>query len=355
MAGEHREIEYGVDLETVESFMDARGLGTGAIHAVQLIGGGTQNVMLAFSRGDRRFVLRRGPEHVRPGTNNGLCREMRILAALGPTPVPHPRLIAACPDVTVLGDSVFYLMEPVVGFNAVTTLPPAYAADPLLRHGLGLAAMDALATLGAVDYAQAGLSDFGRPEGFLERQVPRWLHELESYSTLDGYPGPDIPGVGRVADWLERNRPSSWQAGIMHGDYHFGNVMFKLDRAEVAAIVDWEMSTIGDPLLDVGWMLATWPYPGEREPLAVGAVVDAGGLAHPSELVARYAAKSTRDMSAMPWYAVLACFKLGIVLEGTYARSCAGKAPRAVGEQFRGITRGLFDRAEAFASGAMTV
>ena len=117
---------------------------------------------------------------------------------------------------------------------------------------------DALAKLGAVDHAAVGLGDYGKPDGFLERQVPRWLSELESYKEFENYPGPDIPGVDDVATWLEQGRPTAWTPGIMHGDYHAANVMFSRTGPEVVAIVDWEMSTIGDPLLDLGWLLATW-------------------------------------------------------------------------------------------------
>lgn len=126
---------------------------------------------------------------------------------------------------------------------------------------MGLSMADALAKLGAVDHVAVGLADFGKPEGFLERQVPRWLSELESYSQYDGYPGPQIPGIDQVSAWLEQHRPAHWTPGIMHGDYHAANVMFSRTGPEVVAIVDWEMCTIGDPLLDLGWLLATWRQP----------------------------------------------------------------------------------------------
>ena len=155
------------------------------------------------------------------------------------------------------------------------------------------------------------LPGFGRPEGFLERQVPRWLKELDSYGRLDGYPGPRHPRLAaRRPRGSTRNRPATFTPGIMHGDYHFANLMFAHDGPRVAAIVDWEMCTIGDPLLDLGWLLAD---------LAVEATAarSRGLAAAADELVARYAALSERDLSAIDWYAVLACFKLGIVLEGT--------------------------------------
>src|SRR5262249_41504152 len=158
-----------------------------------------------------------------------------------------------------------YLMESVRGFNPTTTLPRSYADDPAVRHRMGLDAAAALAELGAVDHVAVGLGDVGHPEGFLERQVGRWLSELESYNALDGYPGADIPGLTEVATWLEARRPREWRPGIMHGDYHLANLLYDVDAPKVAAIVDWEMCTIGDPLLDLGWLIATWPV-GEAAP-----------------------------------------------------------------------------------------
>lgn len=335
-----------VDFAAVTAWMDDQGLGTGPIENPESIGGGTQNILVRFTRGGTEYVLRRGPKHLRPKSNDVLRREMRMLEALRNTDVPHPRLIAACPDESVLDGAVFYLMEPVDGFNATVALPTLHAGDASIRHAMGLGAADALARLGAVDHEAIGLSDYGRPDGFLERQVPRWLKELESYSQLDGYPGPEIPGVDEVADWLEAQRPNTFVPGIMHGDYHLANLMYRPDGPDVAAIVDWEMSTIGDPLLDLGWLLATWP--GDDDIDIATPLSEAGGLPTPSELIAHYAQRSTRDLSAMPWYAVLACFKLGIVLEGTYARACAGKAPREIGDRLHRSTLGLFARARTW-------
>ncbi|WP_157978457.1 phosphotransferase family protein, partial [Nocardia aurea] len=179
--------------------------------------------------------------------------------------------------------------------------------------------------------------------GFLARQVPRWLAELDSYGRLGGYPGPDIPGLGDTAAWLERNLPGTFTPGVMHGDYHLANLMFAHDGPRVAAIVDWEMSTIGDPLLDLGWLLATWPMNAGHVP----------GLASPAEIVGYYAAVSERDVSAVDWYAVMACFKLGIVLEGTHARACAGRAPRDIGDRLHATTLDLFARAQQIIRGGV--
>src|ERR1700761_7614269 len=322
-------------------WMSKQGLGDGPLDNVSAISGGTQNIMLRFTRSGRTYVLRRGPKHLRPRSNVVIMRETQVLAALAGTDVPHPRLIASCDDPGVLGDAVFYLMEPIDGFHAGQELPELHAADPAVRFEMGLSMADALAKLGAVDYAAVGLSDYGKPEGFLERQVPRWLSELESYKEFDNYAGPDIPGVDDVAAWLEEGRPTAWTPGLMHGDYHAANVMFSRTGPEVVAIVDWEMSTIGDPLLDLDWLLATW----EQSAAFGGTLFEKGGLAAPGDLVERYARNTTRDLSHVTWYTVLACFKLGIVLEGTNARASAGKAPKEVGDLLHEATVRLFEQA----------
>jgi aminoglycoside phosphotransferase (APT) family kinase protein len=333
-----------VDLGAVADWMSGQGLGEGPLEDVAVVTGGTQNVMLRFTRSGRSYVLRRGPRHLRPRSNSVILRETKVLAALAGSDVPHPHLIATCDDPGVLDDAVFYLMEPVDGFNAGEGLPSLHAGDPEVRYRMGLSMADALAKLGAVDHVSVGLADFGKPEGFLERQVPRWLSELDSYREYENYPGPDIPGVERVAAWLERRRPKTWKPGIMHGDYHAANVMFSRAGPEVVAIVDWEMCTIGDPLLDLGWLLATWRQP-DGSSVFSHALGGQDGLASTDDLFQRYAANTTRDLSDITWYTVLACFKLGIVIEGTLARACAGKAEKAVGDQLHAATVHLFERA----------
>jgi len=339
--GVEREV---VDFAELGNWMDEHGLGSGEFEEVAGIGGGTQNVMLRFRRSGREFVLRRGPKHLRPKSNEVIRREARLLGALNGTDVPAPRVIASCPDESVLG-VVFYLMEPITGFNPQAELPELHAGDPEIRRRMGLSSVEGIARLGALDYQELGLADYGKPDGFLERQVPRWLGELESYSSNEGYPGPEIPGVEQVGEWLDRNRPTQWTPGILHGDCHLANMMFSYRGSELAAMVDWEMSTIGDPLLDLGWQLATRPEPGTSGAALIGKLGEAGGLPTADEMIGHYARFSDRDLSSVDWYTVLACFKLGIVLEGTYARAFAGKAPADVGDFLHAITLELFAKA----------
>jgi aminoglycoside phosphotransferase (APT) family kinase protein len=271
-------------------------------------------------------------------------REARVLGALAGTDAPHPGLIAAEGGEDVLG-AAFYLMEPIEGFNATVGLPPLHAGDPKIRHAMGLALVDGIAALGRVDHVAAGLSDLGRAEGFLERQVGRWKKQLDSYREYEGWAGPgEIEGIEEVGAWLDAHRPRSFKPGIIHGDYHLANVMYRFDGPELAAIVDWELTTIGDPLLDLGWLLATWPEDGQAKAGDVS-VTPWDGFPTAAELVDRYAGQSERDLSAIHWYGVLACYKLGIILEGTHARAAAGKAEVATGDRLHAQTLGLFRRA----------
>lgn len=336
-----------VDLDSLSQWMDRQGLGAGPITSVTPLTGGTQNIMLRFSRAGRAYVLRRPPRHPRANGDETMRREMTVLAALGTTDVPHARLIAACPQTEVLGAS-FYLMEPVEGFNATVGLPALHAGDPAIRHQMGLALIDGLLRLARQDYRELGLSSLGKAEGFLERQVSRWTKQLAGYREYAGWPGPqEIPGVELVAEWIEQHRPASFRPGIMHGDYHLANVMFRNDGPELAAIVDWELTTIGDPLLDLGLVLTTWPRANDPTSMRIEPWE---GFPSAAALATYYATHSDRDLTSLSWYEVLACFKLGILLEGTYARARAGKADMQIGERFHARTRALFERAQRLVS-----
>lgn len=324
-------------------WMDSQGLGSGPIEHAQMLTGGTQNLLLRFERAGRAYVLRRPPLHPRMDGNAIMQREIRALGAIAHTDVPHPGLIAGCLDPSVIG-CMFYLMEPVDGFNAAVGMPALHAGDPAVRHAMGMAIADGAAALGRVDLDAVGLRDFGKLDGFLERQVPRWLKQLDSYHDYAGWPGPDslgdVAGIGR---WLEDKRPKSFQPGLMHGDYHIANVMYRKDGPELAAIVDWELCTAGDPLIDLGWLMATW------DGVSASAKVQPwDGFPTAPELVARYATQTQRDLSNMAWYAVLACFKLGIILEGSHARAMAGKAPKDIGDRLHATTQALMARASGW-------
>ena len=197
--------DTGIDLAALTTWMNARHLGHGPIEATWLLPGGTQNILLRFTRGGRDYVLRRPPTALRANSNETMRREACVLTALAGTPVPHPALVAACGDEDVLG-AAFYLMAPVEGFNAANGLPALHAGSPAVRRRMGLAMVEAIAALGMIDHRAVGLAHFGKPDNYLERQVARWL---------------------------EAHRPGSLRPGILHGDFHLANVMFRHDGAEL--------------------------------------------------------------------------------------------------------------------------
>jgi aminoglycoside phosphotransferase (APT) family kinase protein len=333
-----------VDLGKLRAWMDARDLGGGPIENPMALAGGTQNILLRFERDGRSYVLRRSPRSPRGDGNATNRREARVLGALTGCDVPHPGLIAACSATDVIG-AAFYLMEPVKGFNATVALPPLHAGDGATRRRMGFALVDGALALGRFDYEAAGLEDFGKIDGFLERQVPRWRALLDSYRDYKDWPGPaSIPGIATVANWLIGNTPPRFTPGLLHGDYHLANVMFCNDGPELAAIVDWELATIGDPLLDMGWIMATWPEPDGRS-ISGNPIEPWEGFPRIEELLAHYATGSARDTSHMRWYGVLGCYKLGIILEGTHARACAGVASKLTGDRLHGASVTLFQRA----------
>jgi aminoglycoside phosphotransferase (APT) family kinase protein len=333
-----------VDLAAVQLWGVGAGLPDGPVEEVRRIGGGTQNVVLRLRWAGRDLVLRRPPEHPRASSNSALRREMRVLAALAGTDVPHPRLVAGCTDEDVLGGVVFYLMESVDGINPGDGVEAPYLDDAAARHAAALDTAAALARLAAVDHEAIGLGDTGRPDGFLARQVPRWLEHLASY----GYAEPTLPHVDELARWLTAHQPPDARPGIVHGDYHLNNVLLARDAPRVAAVVDWEMCTIGDPLLDLGWLLVTWPD-GRGDPVAGAPLAALGGLPGPDELVARYAELSDRDLSDVGWYTALAGFKFAVVIEGTHARALAGKADPDVGLRLHRAAVAVLERTATIA------
>jgi len=338
-----------IEFDALTAWMTDHGLGRGPITDITPLTGGSQNIIVRFERDGERYVVRRPPSHPTANGNETMRREARVLAALAKSDVPHPRLIAACGDEAVIG-AAFYLMAPVEGFNAAVGLPPLHAADPVIRHAMGLAMVDAIARLGRVDWRAAGLDGFGNPDGFLERQVSRWSWQLAGYAEHDGWTGAaDLPDVASIANWLEANRPTAFTPGIMHGDYHLKNVMFTPDGPAVAAVIDWELATIGDPLLDLGWLLAMWRDQGAPASEAQIVVEPWDGFPTPQELIDRYAQVSGRDVSHAGWYAVLACYKLAILLEGSYARACAGKAPSEIGARMHASAIRLLNKAARIA------
>ncbi|WP_374229828.1 phosphotransferase family protein [Rhodococcus sp. F64268] len=336
-----------VDIAALTSWLDSKGVGTGPITDVVALTGGTQNILVRFVRDGHEYVFRRPPLHKRSNSDETMRREARILTALADTDVPHPRLVAACDHPEIMGFT-FFVMDAISGFTATTEVPEPHASSADLQHAMGLAMVDAAAALGRVDPTALGQTQVDRADGWIDRQVGRWRKQLDSYHELDGWPGPDLDGIDELGAWLDAHRPTEWNKGVIHGDFHFGNVMFRHDSPDVAAVVDWELAAIGDPLLDLGHLLATWPDP--NEPRTKGLARRLDGLPSRNELIARYGEESGRDMTGFDWYQVLACYRLAIILEGTHARACAGKVDEALGKHFHSVSQALLDQARALVS-----
>jgi aminoglycoside phosphotransferase (APT) family kinase protein len=300
----------------LEAWLDGRGLGSGPLAATR-IGAGHSNATFLLERGGERMVLRRAPRPPLPPSAHDMLREARVLAALqGRARVP--RVLAVCPDADVLGVP-FYVMEELHG-HVVTDELPAVLGSAGARRSAGDDLVDALVELHAVDIESAGLADFGRPEGYLERQVRRFLVLWEHNATRE------LPLVAELGAWLGAALPDSGAACVVHGDYRLGNVM--LDRAQprVLALLDWELATLGDPLADLGYLVAT--YTDADSPptvLDLSPVTRADGFPSRAELVERYAERSGRGVGALAWYEVLALWKAAVFCEALYGRYLRGE------------------------------
>ncbi len=307
-------------LEPLRAFLDTHGLGEGAIEASP-IGEGHSNVTYLIRRADgSELVLRRPPRPPLPPSAHDVLREARLLRALRGTAARVPTVLAVEDDPATIG-CPFYVMERVEGEAIVFALPPALDA-PAERRRIAEELIDALVEVHAVDWRAAGLEDFGKPTGYLERQLRRFGGLWEINKTRE------IPAVERVAAWLAEHLPESGPATIVHGDYRLGNTMFATGApARLTAVLDWEMATIGDPLADLGYMCMVWgqaddPPGGIRDSL--GAVTKAEGFPTRAELIARYEAHSGRSMSDLRWYVTLAVWKMTVFMEGNYKRALAG-------------------------------
>jgi aminoglycoside phosphotransferase (APT) family kinase protein len=313
-----------VDSARLGGWMDEQGLpGAGSPLQARFITGGASNDLFEIARDGFRCALRRPPEPVPEGRNKTMLREYRLLAALGDTDVPHARALAGCDDPGVIG-GCFYLMEFVDGWSPIqegTVWPEPFGSDTEARRGLAFQLVDGIARLSRVDWQARGLEGFGKPDGFHERQVDRWLAHLAAVQFRP------LPGIDEAAAWLRAHRPRSYRPGVMHGDYQFANVMYRHGApARLAAIVDWEMATIGDPLLDLGWVINGWPDDTSAAGGGTVSYVDYAGMPSKQELLAYYEKESGRPVDEIDYYVILARFKLAIVLEAGYARVVQGQA-----------------------------
>jgi aminoglycoside phosphotransferase (APT) family kinase protein len=344
-----------IDLGAVSAWLASQGLPS-TITDVEALGGGSQNIVLRFRLDGEPVVLRHPPAHRRPHSNKAIAREMDVLSALGGTDVPHPRFIAGCRDESVLGGSVFYLMAAIDGVNPGVEVTDAYRTDPAQVTAAGRDMARVLARLGELDPDALGLSIGHDPDNFIRRQITNGLATWRSFGEVDGYDMEWLTGIERVADWLTEHHPAPVRPGLVHGDYTLSNVMLRRDRGEIAAVLDWEMSTLGDPMLDLGWLLLSWP--GEHEP----ALLEAGkeltalpGMITRRQFVDEYRAVSTRSTEHLDWYVVAACLKFAVMVETTYLRSLEGKVSRELGEYVHGLGRTMMVAANGTIDGTWSI
>ena len=302
----------------LEAFLDTHGLGSGPVDA-EAVGDGHSNITYVIRRDGFEAVLRRPPRPPLPPSAHDVLREARLLTAVQDADVRTPGVLAVCDDVGVIG-APFYVMERIQGDVMATTIP-APLDTPAERARIAAELIDALAELHAVDWQACGLEGYGKPTGYLDRQLRRFGGLWDHNKTRE------VPVLDRVTAWLTAHRPESGAATIVHGDYRLGNTMFAPGApARLAAIFDWELATIGDPLADVGYLTATYLQPGDPPDslFAVAAVTSREGFPTRDELIGRYEERSGRSMSDVRWYQTLALWKAAVFLEGSYKRLLAG-------------------------------
>ena len=319
------ELEPLVDPEALTSYLERQFReATGEPVALERHMAGHSNETFFVRFGDQEWVLRRPPRGAFLPTAHDVGREYRVLSALEGTGVRAPRPVHLCEDTSVIG-APFYLMERIEGSVIRDQLPEPFASDESTRRALGDELVDALVELHAVDWKKVGLEGFGKPSGYLERQVRRWSGQLELTEPLTR----TVPELHEVTRWLRDKlaRVPDTAPTIVHGDYKMDNVMYAPGApARLGAILDWEMSTIGDPLADLGWMVSFWREPGD--PIAIDlegrGPTRLPGFQQRDDLIARYEERSGRSVGDLTFHIVLAVWKLAILLEGSYARHLAG-------------------------------
>jgi len=333
-----------IDIGQLATWMDDISLpGKGEPIEHRYVSGGSQNEIYEIRRGELHGALRIPPPTAPESRDDGIWREWRIIEALDGTEVPHTPAVAMCEDASVLGRP-FYLMGFVDGWSPMELTggwPAPFDGDRDARAGLAYQLVEGIALLSKVDWRAKGLEDLGRPDGFHERQVDRWT------SFLDRIKGRELPGFDVAAAWLRAHRPIDYIPGLMHGDYQFANVMYRDGApARLAAIVDWEMGTVGDPKLDLGWVVQSWPEDTGASQASESSYVDLAGMPSRPELLEHYAGVSGRQVDDIDYYVVLAKWKLAVVLEQGFQRAGDDEKLQAFGPVVLDLMRGAADLAE---------
>jgi len=349
--GLKHKLDELVDIPRLTAWLDANlpDLGDAPLQA-DLLHGGYSNVVISLNRGGHTVVMRRPPAVPPPGSERTVLREARVLTALAGTDVPHPECYASCEDAEVVG-APFYVMQKVEGWSGQVIDRKVHHRAPFDRmpyeYRIPYAVVDALVALANVDYKAVGLEDFGKPDNYLERQVDRWAGQLASYREKYNYPGRKLPGYDLCERWLRENIPEGYQPGILHGDIGTPNMLFADEPpARLNALIDWELCTIGDPMMDMGGFCS-----GLRDERAPGvipdSVHDSSNWPTRQELARYYAAGTGRSIEHFDYYLILSRFKAGCIMEYKVAQAAIGKLDKDVGEWFAEIVLDCFSSAAA--------
>lgn len=310
-----------LDLIPLDRLAPALAAATGDIRWTQvqydLISGGKSNLTFTLRGEAGELILRRPPSGELLPSAHDMAREARIQVALGGTPVPTPRVILV--DEGGLLGFPFYVMEKVPGHVIRGELPPGYAETPEHRRAISEVFVDTLAALHRVDYEAVGLGDYGRPGGFMARQMRRWTAQWEA-SRFE-----EVAEIDELGARLALSIPAQRRAAIVHGDYRLDNVVMHPDSpGRITAVLDWELSTLGDPMADLGLLLLFWREEGEPELSLIPGVTHLAGFPTRTAMLARYAANTGVDVSDMEWYLAFAHFKFAVIAQGVSARSRSG-------------------------------
>jgi len=327
--GEARIVDQiqGIDASPVASWLEVNIPDVVGPFTFDLIAGGRSNLTYRVTdAAGRHFVLRRPPLGHVLATAHDMAREYRIIDAVGTTNVPVPRALGLCRDESVNG-APFYVMSYVDGV-VLDSAEKAEHLDPSLRHSASMQLIDVLADLHAVDIDAVGLGDLARRDGYIERQLKRWSTQWENSKTRE------LSAIDEVVRVLGERIPKQQGVVIAHGDFRFGNCLTDVSTGRIAAVLDWELCTLGDPLADLGYLGVYWSD-GPSSALRANDPTPAGGFALYHELVDRYAQRTGRDVEEVDYYVAFSCWRLAVISEGVYARYLHG----AMGEQ-RGIDLG---------------
>jgi aminoglycoside phosphotransferase (APT) family kinase protein len=310
-----------LNLDALSSYLTGKIDGAEKGIEIEQFPGGHSNLTYLLKIGGKEYVLRRAPLGPVAPKAHDMARESKVLSAVNPHFAPAPKVYHLCEDPSVIG-AVFFLMERRRGIILRDSIPPQVSADPEHPRRISEALVDCMVALHSIDIESTGLRALGKPEGFLERQVTGWADRWVRAKNID------VPAVEESIEWLKRRMPVSGKPTLVHNDYKLDNVMLRASNiSEVEAVLDWEMTTVGDPLADLGLTLTYWSQGGSPDlsDKARPALNSGPGWYSSDEFIERYTRMTGRDTSAIGWHQVLGQFKLIVIIQQIYIRWVKGQ------------------------------